>query len=230
MNIYRRELISSCPPIDGCGRKVIYMIITIDGATGVGKSTVAKKVAEKLDFAYISTGRVYRTIAYCVLQEDRNEKVLLQIEDLKLTFNSENIMIANGIEAEELLQNESIACLAAEIGANADFKEKVSNKIIQAIGSQNAVVEGRKAGTILYPNAFLKIYLYADMERRVERKIHENEGGNYSETAEKLQIRDKLVTSSRADNSCAIDTSSKTWSEVVNEILSYYRMCKQLDS
>ena len=85
------------------------------------------------------------------------------------------------------------------------------------------MVEGRKAGTILYPNAFLKIYLYADLDRRVERKMHENVGGNYSDTAEKLQIRDNLVAPSQADCSYAIDTSNKTWLEVVNEILSCYR-------
>lgn len=206
------------------------MIITIDGATGVGKSTVAKKVAEMLDCAYVSTGRVYRTVAYCVLKEHSNDKILSQIEDLILTFNSENTMIANGIEAEVLLKNERVACLAAEIGANADFKKIISSKIIQAIGSRNAVVEGRKAGTILYPDAFLKIYLYADLDRRVERKMHENEGSNYNETAEKLQNRDNLVASSQADHSCAIDTSDKTWLEVVNEILSYYRRRKQTES
>lgn len=197
------------------------MIITIDGATGVGKSTVARKVAEELGFFYVSTGRIYRSLAYCLMNNER-KNILFIIDNLKLEFIN-SVLIANAIEDESILQSEDIAFLAAEIGANSDYKKAISNKIIFAIAARNVVVEGRKAGTILFPNATLKVYLRANLDARISRKMHQLSDSTYDFVKNVMSKRDDLVNSIQADNSFEIDTSQMSTQDVVNEILIMYK-------
>lgn len=198
------------------------MVITIDGATGVGKSTVARAVAEELGFSYVNTGRIYRSLAYSIMIEDRKETeridILKNINILDLKFK-QNILIANGIKDERILQNEEIAAFAAEIGADFNFKKATSEKIILAVGSRSVVVEGRRAGIILFPNANLKVYLRANIEERINRKMNQMPDHTYEWMKNKLEKRDVLVNSVAGVNAYEIDTSYKSVQVIVEEIL-----------
>ncbi len=200
------------------------MIITIDGKTGVGKSTVAKEVAQTLGFLYVSTGRIYRTLAYIVLQDKQKLTIVNYIDMLDLKFK-DGILIANNITDDKILQNEDIACFAAEIGANLKYKKVISEKILNATRSQDIVVEGRMAGTTLFPNADFKVYLQASIEERVNRKSLQFTGDSYESLKEKLENRDALVSSVAGKNTFVVDTSRKTIYSVVKEIMNeFYRI------
>ncbi len=202
------------------------MIITIDGLSGVGKSTVAKAVADELGFFYINTGRIYRSLAYNILTaedvlEDRTS-MSSYINDLDLVFLN-NMLIAYGLENESVLQNEEIAGFAAEIGADLSLKRAISKKIIRMIGSKNAVIEGRMSGTILFPNADLKVYLYANVEKRVNRKLSQMSKYTYDSLKDNLELRDILVTPILGENTYKINTSGKPSQVVIREILNKFR-------
>lgn len=199
------------------------MIITIDGSTGVGKSTVARTVAQTLNFHYVSTGRVYRSLAYGIRSDiaHRQENVIFQqINSLDLRFR-DKILIINEIDNESELQNEEIALIAAEIGANPDFKSKVSQKIVQAVKRKNAVVEGRMAGTVVFPDATLKVFLLASQEDRIRRKMHQS-GFTYTAAQDALRKRDALVGAIAGNGIIEIDTSGKASETVAHEIVNLF--------
>lgn len=197
------------------------MIITIDGASGVGKSTIAKAVSEELGYYYISTGRIYRTLAYLVIQNKdlTSSGVKKCIEDFKLRF-LDNTLIANEIIDEHILKNEEIALLSAKIGSVPLFKQQISSCIIQAIGTNNAVIEGRKAGSILYPNADLKIFLSADIDQRIQRKQQDS---LQNITRQEIQMRDSLVKPVEAEKAYKLDTSKLSKVMVIDRILEVFR-------
>lgn len=206
-----------------CGFFVIggyyqIMVITIDGATGVGKSTIAKVIAQNLDFLYVSTGRIYRSLAYSILKDNPKLTLGEYIDILDLEFK-DNILIANNITDEKILQNENIAYFATEIGANINYKKAISKKIVDTVYSKDIVVEGRMAGTLLFPNADFKVYLHASIEERVNRKLHQLEGSSYESLRKQLENRDALVNSVVGTNTFIIDTSNKTTNAVIKEIM-----------
>ena len=202
------------------------MVITIDGLSGTGKSTVAKAVAEELGFFYVSTGRIYRSLAYSMMiageEVADKSRMLNYIDALALTFRN-NSLVGNGIADDNILQNEAIAGFAAEIGSDSNLKSAVSKKIILAVDSRNAVVEGRKAGVILFPDAILKVYLYADDEERVARKLRQMPRYTYDWVRSKLDQRDVLVGSILGRDAYRINTSVKSTQAVVKEILEQFR-------
>ena len=201
------------------------MVVTIDGATGVGKSTIAKRLSKVLGYSYVSTGRVYRSLAYTIINSQVYDDIGFYIDNLAITFSEQNEMIANGIERDDILQNEKVAYLAAEIGANIEYKKAISEKIVHAVDSRGVVVEGRKSGTILFPTAELKVYLFADINTRVVRKMQGKNDSTFGSVMEALQKRDELVCSLEADYSLSIDVSHRTVESVVSDILNYVPPC-----
>lgn len=202
------------------------MVITVDGATGVGKSTVARTVANKLGFYYVSTGQIYRSLAYAIMSGN-NERfgtldIISYINVLSLDFK-DDVLIANGIDDEEVLQNEEIATFAARVGTNMNYKKAISEKIVLAVGERNVVVEGRMAGVLLFPNADLKVYLYADIKKRIERKMKQMPEYTYERVKDSLEKRDTLVNTIVGMNTHDINTSNKSLQMVVNEIVNVFK-------
>lgn len=202
------------------------MVITVDGAAGVGKSTVARTVANKLGFYYVSTGQIYRSLAYAIMSGN-NERfgtldIISYINVLSLDFK-DDVLIANGIDDEEVLQNEEIATFAARVGTNMNYKKAISEKIVLAVGERNVVVEGRMAGVLLFPNADLKVYLYADIKKRIERKMKQMPEYTYERVKDSLEKRDTLVNTIVGMNTHDINTSNKSLQMVVNEIVNVFK-------
>ena len=199
------------------------IIIAIDGPAGSGKSTVAKMVAERLNFTYLDTGAMYRAITYLALQKgivDDEEAVNKMVDGLDVTLNFENSLtrvFAGGVEVTDYIRTPEVNSKVSEIAAM-PFVRKELVRMQQHMGKIGDVVaEGRDTTTVVFPNADLKIYLIATVEVRAARRLKEyHKKGveiTLDEVMENIQKRDKIdsgrATSPlrKAENAIEVDTS-----------------------
>jgi len=171
------------------------MIITIDGESGVGKTTVANKLCEKLDFFLINSGRFYRSLAYyisCFLQEDIQNIVLIEkiLKTLNFSFENNNIFINNSLIKEECIYNAEIDQKSSILSSFLSIRKFV-NKELKKFSDKNIVAEGRDMGRIVFPNADYKIYLTASLETRALRRYNQKLSDlNLEELQEEMKKRD----------------------------------------
>jgi cytidylate kinase len=216
------------------------IIIAIDGFSSCGKSTLAKALATKLEYVFIDTGAMYRAIALYFKRNDIDlanlpavNKALAQIE-LRFQYNPATLksdMYLNGENVELLIREMSVSNMVSEvaaIGAVRDFA--VAQQ--QAMGAQKGIVmDGRDIGTVVFPNAALKIFVTADPAIRAERRFLELKAVNpeitMEEVAENLQHRD-LIDSTRehsplrqAEDAVVLDNSNISREEQFNLALKW---------
>lgn len=157
------------------------MIIAIDGPSGTGKSTVAKGVAKRLGFTFFDTGAMYRSMAWWIsksgLSPEDESAIRLALPSFLYEIRSEaggsRRYFVNGTEVTEAIRSQEISALASKIAKYPEVR-KFLVKIQREFGaSQNAVFEGRDMGTVVFPEADLKIFLTAKPEVRAERRYRE---------------------------------------------------------
>lgn len=147
--------------------------IAIDGPCAVGKTTIAKKIAEKLSFLLINTGNMYRCYALVLIQKKTNLENETEILDV---LNSSKVDLdngewyVNGINVTEQLLDQEIATIASKIATIKKVREKCVNDQRKIALSKNCVMEGRDIGTVVLPNATLKVYLDGDIDLRAKRR------------------------------------------------------------
>lgn len=218
------------------------MIIAIDGPAGAGKSTVAKRVAQRLNFTYLDTGAMYRAITVFALEKKadlNNEDALAQLAGqakiaiepqkdgvLKIILNGKDV--TRRIRENEITQKVSFIAKAPKVRA-------VMVELQRAFGkAHDIVVEGRDIGTVVFPDAQKKFFLDADFKERARRRIEELAGVNPQvngpQIAQDLQQRDRLDMTravgplKKADDAIYIDTTAMGIEEVADTIL---RLIKQ---
>lgn len=186
------------------------IIITIDGFSSCGKSTLAKALAAKLEYVFIDTGAMYRAIALYFLRNEIAFDDTLAIENalknihLHFQFNpvsQKSDMFLNGENVELLIREMKVSSKVSEVAAIAAVRDfAVAQQ--QAMGKEKGIVmDGRDIGTVVFPNAELKIFVTADPAIRANRRLLELQATNpaisLEEVAENLQHRD-LIDSTRA--------------------------------
>ena len=186
------------------------IIIAIDGWSSCGKSTLAKALAKKLNYAYIDTGAMYRACTYFFIQhqidlknEDAVEAALKNIQINFKSIEGINTTFLNGKNVEQEIRSMEVSNLVSPV-AELSVVRKFLVKQQQAMGQQKSVVlDGRDIGTVVFPNAELKIFLTAEPEVRAKRRFEElKEKGieiTLSEVITNLQERDH-IDSTRADS------------------------------
>ncbi len=213
------------------------MIIAIDGPAGSGKSTIAKLLAKELGFTYIDTGAMYRAVALKIkrlgIDPDNKESVInvLKKTDIKLKTNKEVKVFLDGEDVSSLIRTEEIGKIASKIARYPEVR-KILVKMQRKIGEEakNAVIEGRDTGTVIFPDADIKIFMTAKPEVRAERRYKElKEKGlnvSYEEILKEIIERDKLDTTRKdsplkpAADAIILDTTDKSLKDVFLEILS----------
>lgn len=185
------------------------IVIAIDGFSSCGKSTLAKSLAAKLEYVFIDTGAMYRAIALYFLrnkisfQDESTIQVALQQINLRFQYNvqtEKSDMILNGENVETLIREMQVSSKVSEVAAIAAVRDfAVAQQ--QAMGVEKGIVmDGRDIGTVVFPNAELKIFVTADPLVRANRRLLELQATNPSitleEVAENLQHRD-LIDSTR---------------------------------
>lgn len=220
--------------------------IAIDGPAGAGKSTIVKLVAEKLGINYVDSGSLYRTIAYCLKQNDidindalemTNEELLEILNAMEIVPQFEDRKQINYLNDEKvednLLRTEDISINASTISTNGLVRDKVTNICRDIAKRYNVIMEGRDTTTVIMTDALLKVYLDADVWERANRRIGQlKEKGlkapSLDEMIEDIKKRDNqdmnrdIAPLKIAEDAMVLDSSNLTIEEVVNIIIDEY--------
>ena len=216
------------------------MISAIDGPAGSGKSTIAKLIAEDLELVYLDTGAMYRLVTLKAL----NEGILGDFEKIKKMLNNLNIDIKeNGfyldnVDVSDEIRKPIVSENVSDIAAIREVREKMVDLQRKFSESKNVILDGRDIGTVVFPNANVKIFLVADAKERANRRYKElvkkGENVKIEEIYENILKRDEIDSTrkesplKKAEDAIEVDTTSKNIGEVKNEILnicSKYSIC-----
>lgn len=181
------------------------IIITIDGWSSCGKSTLAKQLAAKLRYTYIDSGAMYRAITLYFLRNHVDwtdiRKVNRALKEINIEFaridpTKQTEIILNGENVEYLIRDLVVAEKVSEVAAIREVRE-FAVKLQQEMGSRKSIVmDGRDIGTVVFPNAELKIFMTADKAIRVERRFRElydkNPNISLEEVKNNLEMRDYI--------------------------------------
>lgn len=174
------------------------MIIAIDGTSGSGKSTLAKELAKQLNFGFFSAGALYRAITLKTLNlhisPDDDEKLQYLAENTEIIYTydgTKNVMVMDGMTVTDSLHTEEVSERVAQIACKPYIRAFVRELQKQtAVHNENIVMEGRDIGSIIFPNADLKIYVDCKVEERAKRRF-----AQYQANGEKItlsQVTDSL--------------------------------------
>ena len=204
-------------------------VIAIDGPAGSGKSTVARLLAERLGMSYLDTGAMYRAVAFAALRRDIDPddeaKVAALARDLELRVSLEGVVV-DGVDATVEIRGPEVTRAVSIVAANLGVREEMRRRQREwATAEKGGVIEGRDIGTVVFPDAELKVYLTAAPEQRAQRRANEVTELDYETVAADLARRDALDEGrdhsplAAADDAITVDTTSRTVEEVVDVLL-----------
>ncbi len=215
-------------------------VIAIDGPVAAGKSIIGQYVATRLGFRYFDTGVIYRSVAWIVHSQNIDESDKLQIElvaaqmSLDLDTSNTNAVIVNGVIVSDELKTQEVTRLSSIVAALPGVRNSMTSLQRNIIDREDVVMVGRDIGSIIAPDAVLKIYLTASVESRARRRFGDlSDQGldiSFSQVLQETISRDER-DSSRTDSplviphdAISIDNSEMTIEETVDVILEHYRI------
>ena len=204
--------------------------ITIDGFNGTGKTTLAKVLAKRLDFTYMSTGIIFRSLSYCLIKDEIDVKDIERIGQifenmqLKLPNNKSKLVVVNGEDITEEIMDMQYAILASKISNNDLLQSMVRDYIRKYAEDKDIIIDGRDTGRLLFPNADLKLALIADIEVRAKRRMEQNKKSTATlqQTIEQINEIDKANCIPPVD-AFVIDTTRLRPEEVFDKAM---KLCR----
>jgi cytidylate kinase len=204
------------------------MVVAIDGPAGAGKSTVAKRLAERMGFFYLNSGNFYRAVTFAVLEhgdDPENEQTIIQrAESCDLEIREGNLYL-NGINIENHLHSDAVDQWVAQHSAIIKVRKVVNKLIRKATAKLDVVAEGRDMTTVVFPSAEVKIYLDASMTTRTKRRFDQGTSALTPEKiAENLEKRDYIDKTKPfgnlkiASDSLYLDSTDLTIEEVCERV------------
>lgn len=221
-------------------------IIAIDGPAGSGKGTITKCVASKIGFFRLDTGALYRCVTLEVIRNNieladvdgiveiaRNMQVRFVINE---NLNELDYVYLNDEDVTKAIRSNEVNNLISKVAAIRELREEMLSIQRKMAENQNTIMEGRDIGTVVFPNADLKIYLNADIEVRAKRRFDENiQKGietTYEEVLQILKNRDKIDMERevsplrKAEDAIEIDSTNMSIEEVADKIVELYKAIK----
>ena len=209
--------------------------VAIDGPAGAGKSTIARAVADELGYIYIDTGALYRTIGLSCIEHnidvsDSDAVVsILPETDISIVFlNGEQRVLLNDKDVSEKIRTEQISMAASTVSAIPKVREFLLDLQRSFAKTDNVIMDGRDIGTVVLPNAQVKIFLTASPEQRAERRLKQLEEkgikAEYDDILADIIKRDyndshrKTAPLKPAENSVIIDTTTLTLEQSIKKI------------
>ncbi len=211
--------------------------IAIDGPAGAGKSTIAKKVAAEKNYIYVDTGAMYRAMALYLFRLGVNPDDSAAISancvgaDITIEYrDGVQVVLLDGENVNSLLRTPEVSDMASRTSVNGDVRNKLMELQQELARRQNVVMDGRDIGTVVLPDAQVKIYLTASVAVRAKRRFLElmEKIGNADLEEIEAQIRERdyrdmnrpIAPLKQAEDAVRVDTSDMTIDEVVAKILS----------
>lgn len=220
------------------------IVIAIDGVSSTGKSTMAKDLAKEVGYTYIDTGAMYRAVTLYSIQngfftdgkidEKRLEAAMSDI-DISLRFNQETgrpDTFLNGVKVEKEIRGMEVANLVSPVATLAFVRRSMVTKQQEMGKSKGIIMDGRDIGTVVFPDAELKIYVTASPEVRAQRRLDEltakGESASFEEVLENVRMRDHMDMTRKesplrqADDALVLDNSYMTVAEQKEWLLVEY--------
>jgi cytidylate kinase len=218
---------------DEAPEDALDLVVAIDGPAGSGKSTVARRVAERAGLRHLDTGATYRALTLALLrrgvppQDPRAVADAAKTVDLTLELAPGDTgaarVLLDGVPVGPELRSPQVNAAVSAVSAVSAVRELLVARQRSLAGLGRIVVEGRDIGTVVWPGADVKVFLTASDSERARRRTHDRGGGG--ESAEALARRDRLDSgratspTRAADDAVVIDSTDRTVDEVVDEIL-----------
>jgi len=213
-------------------------VVAIDGGAGSGKSTTAKGVAKRLDFLYIDTGAMYRafTLKYLRNSSSRGGKVDIELirgllrdttVDLRKEENEMKVYLDNE-DVSLAIRTPEVSDFVSQVSAISEVREWMVNRQREVAEDKNVVCEGRDIGTVVFPDAQVKIFMVADVDVRAARRLRElgerQMNADKNEVMQNIKFRDKYDSERehsplrRAEDAIVVDTTNLTIEEEIEQV------------
>ena len=215
------------------------MIVAIDGPAGVGKSTIARQIAEQAGMYYINSGNLYRAITWQVLQDypdgpPEDERKLIEVaQGCRFELRTDGLYV-NSQRVEEYLHSDSVDAWVAQVSSISEIRTIVNRDLRQVASGLDSVVEGRDITTVVFPDAKVKIFLDASVETRAKRRYHQGVSElSIEEIADRIRQRDQIDRTKAvgrlevADDAIYLDTSDLTIDQVCEKVIDKIRKTVQ---
>jgi cytidylate kinase len=215
-------------------------VIAIDGPSASGKGTVAQGVASALGFHYLNSGALYRTVAQAALASGTdldNESILSSIAmNLKAKFSGEQVEL-DGRDVTDAIRSEKVSAAASRVAALPKVRRALLDRQRAFRQRPGLVADGRDMGSVVFPDAVVKIYLTADPEERAARRykqlMDKGMGANMAALLQEIRERDQRDISraaaplKKSTDAVLIDTTKRSAAEAVAQVLALYKQASQ---
>jgi len=208
---------------------VADLVVAIDGPAGAGKSTVGRAVAHRLGLGYLDTGAMYRAVAFAALRRGIPVAADALVADLArhlaLTVSDEGVVMVDGVDATTAIRGREVTEAVSAVAANTPVREELRARQRQwAAARGGGVIEGRDIGTVVFPDATLKLFITASARVRAERRVSEI-GGALDDVEASINERDRRDITRvdgplrAADGAVVVDTTGLGIDSVVDRVL-----------
>lgn len=210
-------------------------IVAIDGTAGSGKGTISNIIAKELNLTNIDTGATYRCVALATIKNniklEEKEKIIALLDKISIDIKVDGqnqIFLLDGEDVSEKIRSAEVTAIVSQISAIPEVRLKLVELQRKLAQGKNVIMDGRDIGTYVFPNANVKIYLDASVEKRAERRFEENKlkgiNTSYEEVLENIKMRDRQDKAKEigalkiAEDAIVIDTSNLAIEEVAKKV------------
>ena len=216
-------------------------VVAIDGPAGAGKGTITKLVGEKLGLVNIDTGATFRCVALNMIQDNikinEEEKIKEMLETINIEMHTDGTIILNNKNVTHKIRENDVNNLVSPVSVLPIVRNKLLDVQRNIAKGKNVIMEGRDIGTVVFPDADVKIYLDATAEERAKRRVLQNQEkgieGSYNEVLKEIKERDKrdstreIAPLKRAEDAIYVDSTNLSIEQVVEEIIEIIKKKKK---